>query len=61
MIQLARLGQHQDDMNIIKALIVSSLAGGADAAWKQHHQHATHQDVPNLSIGDPGSFVPLPP
>lgn len=48
-------------MNIIKALIVLSLAGGVYTAWKHHHQHATGQDAANLSVGDPGPFVPLPP
>ena len=48
-------------MNIIKTLIALSLAGGAYAAWKHHHQHAARQDAANLSIGAPGAFVPLPP
>jgi hypothetical protein len=48
-------------MNIINALVVLSLAGGAYAAWKHNHQHSTHQDAANLSIGAPGPFVSLPP
>ena len=48
-------------MNIIRALIVLSLAGGAYAAFKHHHQHVMHDAAGNLSIGAPGPFVSLPP
>lgn len=48
-------------MNLIKAVIVLCLAGGAYAAWKHPHRHAMPQDAANLAIGDPGPFVPLPP
>jgi len=48
-------------MNIIKTLIVLSLAGGAYAAWKHQHQHATQLAATNLSTGEAGPFVPMPP
>ena len=46
-------------MNLIKALIVLSLAGGGCAYWKHHHLKA--QDAASLPTGAPGPFVSLPP
>jgi len=48
-------------MNIIKALIVLSLAGGGYAAWKHQHPHAGHRGAASSSVGDSSPFVPLPP
>lgn len=48
-------------MNLIKALVVLSLAGGACAAWKHSHQHSRHQDAAGLSTDAAGAFVSLPP
>jgi len=47
-------------MNIVKALVMLSVAGGAYAAWQHHHQRVLHQDAANLSVGSTGAFVPLP-
>jgi hypothetical protein len=48
-------------MNIIKALIVVSLAGGGYAYWKHHHHPLSREDAAALSTGAPGPFVSLPP